>query len=117
MLTANIFATSNQFPLVKREGQCRGHTKLTGSNQVKTFFVPFQEFSGKTRTLEIVRAGPPGLGAQILPIDRRGPTIHSTRTQSASLLCHSSLNARCGAEQTQTVTREAPTITHVPDHG
>ncbi|KAG6637848.1 hypothetical protein I3843_11G201500 [Carya illinoinensis] len=114
MLTANIFATSNQFPLVKREGQCRGHTKLTGSNQVKTFFVPFQEFSGKTRTLEIVRAGPPGLGAQILPIDRRGPTIHSTRTQSASLLCHSSLNARCGAEQTQTVTREAPTITHVP---
>lgn len=23
-------------------------------------------------------------------------------------------NARCGAEQTQTVTREAPTITHIP---
>jgi len=23
-------------------------------------------------------------------------------------------NARCGAEQTQTVTRQAPTITHIP---
>lgn len=75
--------------VVKREGQCRGHTKLTGSNRVN--FIPFQELSGKARPLEIARAGPPGLGSQILPIDKRGPTIHSTRTQSASILCHSSL--------------------------
>ncbi|KAK8468572.1 hypothetical protein PHAVU_006G059254 [Phaseolus vulgaris] len=34
--------------------------------------------------------------------------------QTASIICAAALNARCGAEQTQTVTRQAPTITHIP---
>ncbi|WVY94786.1 hypothetical protein V8G54_033874 [Vigna mungo] len=34
--------------------------------------------------------------------------------ETATIICSAALNARCGAEQTQTVTREAPTITHIP---
>ncbi|KAM5582727.1 hypothetical protein ABKV19_002919 [Rosa sericea] len=59
---------------------------------------------------------PAGLGTR-LSLERRkplSPITGSRRTQSASVICASSLNARCGAEQTQTVTREAPTITHLP---
>ncbi|XP_020232836.1 protein FERTILITY RESTORER RF2, mitochondrial [Cajanus cajan] len=41
-----------------------------------------------------------------------GTRAHSIRT--ATIICAAALNARCGAEQTQTVTRQAPTITHVP---
>ncbi|PKI56038.1 hypothetical protein CRG98_023578 [Punica granatum] len=39
-----------------------------------------------------------------------------TRERSSSTVCFAALNARCGAEQTQTVTREAPTITQAPTH-
>ncbi|XP_059442844.1 uncharacterized protein LOC132175053 [Corylus avellana] len=113
MLTANIVATSPQFQLVKIEGQCKAHSKLTGSNPVKSF-IPFQRLDGKLQTLKVAPPRPLGLGAQFLPFDKRRPIMHSTRTQSASVICHSTLNARCGAEQTQTVTREAPTITHLP---
>ncbi|CAL0313273.1 unnamed protein product [Lupinus luteus] len=42
------------------------------------------------------------------------PFLFGTRAQSATIICAAALNARCGAEQTQTVTRQAPTITHVP---
>ncbi|CAJ1963820.1 unnamed protein product [Sphenostylis stenocarpa] len=38
----------------------------------------------------------------------------SRSTQTANIICAAALNARCGAEQTQTVTRQAPTITHIP---
>ncbi|KAG6634786.1 protein FERTILITY RESTORER RF2, mitochondrial-like [Carya illinoinensis] len=113
MLTANIVASSHQFVLGKREGQCSRHTRLTQTNLVK-FFISFEQFNGKMRPSEIARTRPLGLGALILPIDKRRPLMHSSRTQSASVRCFSMLNARCGAEQTQTVTREAPTITHIP---
>lgn len=113
MLTANIVATSPQFPLEKFEGQCRGHSKLTGYDPVKVF-IPFQRFNGKLQTIKTATPTPQGLGGQFLPTAKRRSVTHSSRTQSASVICHSALNARCSAEQTQTVTREAPTITHIP---
>ncbi|GMY30860.1 protein YELLOW LEAF 1, choloroplastic-like [Fagus crenata] len=113
MLTANTVATSPQLPLVKIEGQCVGHNKHAGSNPVKVS-MSFQQFNGKTRSLKIAEPGPLGLGAQLFTTNKKRHIMHSSRTQSASVICHSALNARCGAEQTQTVTREAPTITHIP---
>lgn len=43
---------------------------------------------------------------------------HSVRVHSASLICASALNARCGAEgQTQTVEKPVSVITNAPVHG
>ncbi|WJX37401.1 hypothetical protein P8452_25167 [Trifolium repens] len=42
------------------------------------------------------------------------PLGRRTRSQAATTICAAALNARCSAEQTQTITREAPTITHLP---
>ncbi|CAJ2640114.1 unnamed protein product [Trifolium pratense] len=42
------------------------------------------------------------------------PHGRRTRSQAATIICAAASNARCGAEQTQTITREAPTITHLP---
>ncbi|KAI5654503.1 hypothetical protein M9H77_31690 [Catharanthus roseus] len=38
----------------------------------------------------------------------------TVREKHASVICAAALNARCGAEQTQTVTRESSTITVAP---
>ncbi|KAE8680073.1 hypothetical protein F3Y22_tig00111392pilonHSYRG00230 [Hibiscus syriacus] len=58
------------------------------------------------------RIRPRGLGLQLQPIVRR------RRNQSLSIVCAAAaLNATCSASgQTQTVTREAPTITLAPVH-
>ncbi|KAM1694813.1 protein YELLOW LEAF 1, choloroplastic-like [Malus sylvestris] len=85
-------------------GQCRGQFKLSSCGPKKV------HVDGKMVHLKI---GAVGLGAQF-PLERRNPVTVSNRRQSASVICASALNARCGAEQTQTVTREAPTITHLP---
>ncbi|KAL8509763.1 hypothetical protein ACS0TY_016830 [Phlomoides rotata] len=41
----------------------------------------------------------------------------SSRVKHSSVICSAALNARCGAEQTQTVTRESSTITVAPTQG
>lgn len=43
----------------------------------------------------------------------KGGVLCSSRKNNA-FICFAALNARCAAEQTQTVTREAPTITVLP---
>ncbi|XP_047342333.1 protein FERTILITY RESTORER RF2, mitochondrial [Impatiens glandulifera] len=49
---------------------------------------------------------------------KKQPIRHVTRLKSASVICASAaLNARCAAEQTQTVTRESSTITVAPIQG
>lgn len=55
------------------------------------FFISFEQFNGKMRPSEIARTRPLGLGALILPIDKRRPLMHSSRTQSASVRCFSML--------------------------
>ncbi|XP_043691965.1 protein FERTILITY RESTORER RF2, mitochondrial isoform X2 [Telopea speciosissima] len=49
----------------------------------------------------------------------RKPISDFIRLQSATVICAAALNAKCGAEQTQTVTRQAPTsvITNAPIQG
>ncbi|KAK7301889.1 hypothetical protein RJT34_12766 [Clitoria ternatea] len=61
---------------------------------------------------------PKGLGTTNNSISRKftqfpfGAIAQSAQT--AVFICAAASNARCGAEQTQTVTRQAPTITHIP---
>ncbi|XVF79398.1 hypothetical protein PTKIN_Ptkin14bG0219000 [Pterospermum kingtungense] len=57
------------------------------------------------------RIKPVGLGLQLKPISRR------SRKESLSVICAAALSATCSASgQTQTITREAPTITQAPVH-
>ncbi|KAF8092834.1 hypothetical protein N665_0400s0033 [Sinapis alba] len=39
------------------------------------------------------------------------------KTQRSAFACNAALNAKCSQGQTQTVTRESPTITQAPTHG
>ncbi|KAF9601794.1 hypothetical protein IFM89_023325 [Coptis chinensis] len=45
------------------------------------------------------------------------PTCITSNIRSRAVICAAALNARCGAEQTQTVTRESSTITIAPVQG
>ncbi|XP_030549109.1 protein YELLOW LEAF 1, choloroplastic-like isoform X2 [Rhodamnia argentea] len=65
--------------------------------------------------VKIIASSPAGLGIQIQPINRRRYAMHSIG-RSTSAICFAALNARCGAEQTQTITHKAPTITQAPTH-
>ncbi|XP_042507696.1 uncharacterized protein LOC122083837 isoform X2 [Macadamia integrifolia] len=49
----------------------------------------------------------------------RKPISGFTRMQSTTIICAAALNAKCSAEQTQTVTRQSPTsvITNAPIQG
>ena len=67
-----------------------GHNKHAGSNPVKVS-MSFQQFNGKTRSLKIAEPGPLGLGAQLFTINKKRHIMHSSRTQSASVICHSAL--------------------------
>lgn len=46
-----------------------------------------------------------------------GRQMQISQLKSAAFICASALNARCGAEQTQTVTRQSSTITIAPVQG
>ncbi|GAB4845896.1 hypothetical protein Ancab_024900 [Ancistrocladus abbreviatus] len=59
----------------------------------------------------------PTTHASQLYLNCKGPVTHTSRGQSASLICAAALNARCGAEQTQTVERQSSTITVAPVQG
>ncbi|KAL8093381.1 uncharacterized protein LOC141692350 [Apium graveolens] len=49
--------------------------------------------------------------------DRRQAISLSNQRKSTSVICAAALNARCSAEQTQTVTRQSSTITVAPIQG
>ncbi|KAJ8620167.1 hypothetical protein MRB53_028696 [Persea americana] len=57
----------------------------------------------------------PGLHSQPFQYGRSISDPH--RRTSAAVICNAALNARCGAEQTQTVTRQSSTITVAPVQG
>ncbi|KAJ7960977.1 Embryo defective protein [Quillaja saponaria] len=94
---------------LKSSSFCKGENNHTGYN-LQRISLEIHSFDGRQGSCLIAQSGPLGLCLQS-PLDRRRH-MHSTRT--TSVICTAALNARCGAEQTQTVTREAPTITHIP---
>ncbi|KAL9671746.1 hypothetical protein QQ045_009319 [Rhodiola kirilowii] len=57
-----------------------------------------------------------GTNFEAIPFGGKRQGTMSTRSESI-LICLSALNARCGAEQTQTITRESSTITVAPVDG
>uniref|UniRef100_A0A5B7B515 Uncharacterized protein n=1 Tax=Davidia involucrata TaxID=16924 RepID=A0A5B7B515_DAVIN len=94
-LTASTIATPARMPLVRSGGHCTRQPKLVGSCPL----------------------GLRPCRTQFQPFNRRRPVTHAIRVKSASIICAAALNARCGAEQTQTVTREQSTITVAPVQG
>ncbi|KAL6313716.1 hypothetical protein AAG906_010135 [Vitis piasezkii] len=105
-LTASAIAIPAKRPL---EGECRGQIKILGPVPVGLYRQSLS-FGGTQAISPVV------LYRQSLSFGRTQAIAH-TRKQSASLICASALNARCGAEQTQTVTRESSTITIAPTQG
>ncbi|XP_061362235.1 protein YELLOW LEAF 1, choloroplastic-like [Gastrolobium bilobum] len=94
MLATSAVASLPKLPPVRRGGHCIEENVVATSNSPRglrkinnSISLSFTQFPFCTRT-------------------------HSTRT--ATIICAAALNARCAAEQTQTVTRQAPTITHIP---
>ncbi|CAI8596761.1 unnamed protein product [Vicia faba] len=94
MLATSAVASLPKLPPVRRGGNC-----------IEENVVPTSKFSRGLQTVNNSRS----LSRTQFPFDRRTRSI-----QASTIICAAALNARCGAEQTQTVTREAPTITHLP---
>ncbi|KAG9448784.1 hypothetical protein H6P81_008749 [Aristolochia fimbriata] len=59
----------------------------------------------------------PGLGSQPFQTCTPNSNVQAHRLHSSAMICMAALNARCGAEQTQTVTRQSSTITIAPVQG
>ncbi|RRT51980.1 hypothetical protein B296_00013708, partial [Ensete ventricosum] len=77
-------------------------------------------YVGKTRTRLRTQLAKPNLSLPCIkcqPFQRRQSTQVARRLLSRSVICAASLNSRCAAEQTQTVTRQSSTITIAPIQG
>ncbi|CAK9163495.1 unnamed protein product [Ilex paraguariensis] len=94
-LTANAIACPATLPIVRTEVKSRKQIGHIG-------FCPL-DFNP--------------LVTQFQPFDRRRPMSRTIGLEPASIICAAALNARCGAEQTQTVTRQSSTITVAPIQG
>ncbi|XXG57009.1 hypothetical protein AAC387_Pa03g4280 [Persea americana] len=72
------------------------------------------QYGGRIHLIQCSMAVP-GTQSQLFLSRRLVSPEH--RLPSAAIICSASLNARCGAEQTQTVTRQSSTITIAPIQG
>ncbi|XP_057992886.1 protein YELLOW LEAF 1, choloroplastic isoform X2 [Hevea brasiliensis] len=107
--SASSFGTLPQAAPVKTRSGCKGQKETSYSPiSVSTQLQPYDHQSGFNNfALSSI-----WIGTQLRPIYGRK---HGNRKQSASIMCSAALNARCSASgQTQTITREAPTITKAP---
>ncbi|CAK9145076.1 unnamed protein product [Ilex paraguariensis] len=94
-LTASVTACPVRVPIVNTEDKYRKQVKHIGFSLLG--FKP--------------------VGTEFHPFDRRRPMTHCVGVKPTSIICAAALNARCGAEQTQTVTRQSSTITVAPIQG
>lgn len=76
------------------------------------------QFQPLRRRIKAAASGQMGLGLQLQPTYGKGLAMSSSRIKSSSVICAFASNARCSQSQgqTQTVTRESPTITQAPVH-
>ncbi|CAL9115582.1 unnamed protein product, partial [Musa textilis] len=87
---------------------------------VRTPIITDDRYLGKTRTCLRTQLAKPNLSLPCIkcqPFQHRQSKLEAGRLLSRSLICAASLNARCAAEQTQTVTRQSSTITIAPIQG
>ncbi|KAF4362351.1 hypothetical protein CsatB_013292 [Cannabis sativa] len=85
---------------------CGGRSKLMESGLGRACF-RFQPLPTKCLQAKSLQLGPAQPGTS------KSAKL-STRRQSSSVICSAASSARCASEQTQTVTRQAPTMTHMP---
>ncbi|XP_021887243.1 uncharacterized protein LOC110806627 [Carica papaya] len=85
------------------------------SNKPERVYMQFQPLR---RRIKAAASGQMGLGLQLQPTYGKGLAMSSSRIKSSSVICAFASNARCSQSQgqTQTVTRESPTITQAPVH-
>ncbi|XP_022143520.1 uncharacterized protein LOC111013392 [Momordica charantia] len=107
MLTTNSGA---MLPLLPPVGRHWGRTKAKNFHLGRDSF-QLQPLNGRIQQV-VAKVGPLFL-KPIPSIGTRESVLYSSRKTNA-FTCFAALNARCAAEQTQTVTREAPTITVLP---
>ncbi|XP_062078976.1 protein YELLOW LEAF 1, choloroplastic-like [Humulus lupulus] len=74
----------------------------------------FQPLATKCLQVKSDKLGPVQPGTKLMFTKTSKSAMLSTRRQSSSVICAAAYSARCSAEQTQTVTRQAPTMTHMP---
>ncbi|GLT83747.1 hypothetical protein SLE2022_020190 [Rubroshorea leprosula] len=111
MMTASAVVPPSLSIPVKTRGLIKWQTKHTCCNPA-SLPMRLQPFSTGGIQGKVCLSHPVGLGLQLQPISRS-----CGRKQSATVICAAALNARCSASgQTQTVTRQAPTITQAPTH-
>ncbi|XP_038905031.1 protein YELLOW LEAF 1, choloroplastic-like isoform X2 [Benincasa hispida] len=107
MLTTSSGA---MLPLLPPVGQHRGRMKAKDLS-LRRYSSQLQTLNGRRQSV-FAKAGPVFL-KPIPSTGMKGGDLCSSRRNNA-FMCFAALNARCAAEQTQTVTREAPTITVLP---
>ncbi|KAL0550256.1 hypothetical protein IC582_014762 [Cucumis melo] len=107
MLTTN---SAVMLPLLPPVGQHWGRMKAKDL-PLRRYSSQHQTPNGRRQSL-FAKAGPVFL-KPIPSTGTKGGILCSSRKNS-TFICLAALNARCAAEQTQTVTREAPTITVLP---
>ncbi|KAI4306248.1 hypothetical protein L6164_029541 [Bauhinia variegata] len=106
MLTGCAIASLPKLPPVKKGGQCGEKNNVTRSNLQRAC----SPFFPSNRRIEL-----PGISySESFHCTQFGSDTRTHSARTASIICAAALNARCGAEQTQTVTRQAPTMTHIP---
>uniref|UniRef100_A0A7N0TSZ5 Uncharacterized protein n=1 Tax=Kalanchoe fedtschenkoi TaxID=63787 RepID=A0A7N0TSZ5_KALFE len=129
-LTANTIRNGilAQLPLVRCDNQRDGRTSVSRSQPVGlcSGSLPYGDrrqaiLSSGTRyptlVCSLTRSRPIGIESEALPYGGRRQGTMNTRLNHGGLVCFAALNARCGAEQTQTITRESSTITVAPVDG
>ncbi|GAV59649.1 hypothetical protein CFOL_v3_03180 [Cephalotus follicularis] len=107
MLTASTISTTPAFLPGSLSNGSNKHTEH-GPVRCPMQFRPVKVSRGQ---IKLSLSCPAGLGTQLSPANKRRPMYAST-------ICSAAFNARCASSsgQTQTVTREAPTITQAPAH-
>ncbi|GKE31293.1 WAS/WASL-interacting protein family member 1-like protein [Tanacetum coccineum] len=92
-------------------------TSQLGWYHVVVLFTARSELQRVGQTKTIVNSSLPLLRPLKLQPATFGGKKQSLQTKSAAFICAAALNARMGAEQTQTVTRQSSTITIAPIQG
>ncbi|GAU13505.1 hypothetical protein TSUD_128020 [Trifolium subterraneum] len=110
MMATGAVASLPKLPPVRRDGHCIEENVVPTSKFTRVrVAAPTSKFPRLVLTPRFPRG--------ITPVDGSRPfSCRRTRSQPATILCAEALmqNARCRAAQTQTTTREAPKITHLP---
>ncbi|XP_015583638.1 protein YELLOW LEAF 1, choloroplastic [Ricinus communis] len=109
-LTASTVGSLPLVAPVRLRVGCKDRINQTGCTPV---YVSLQfQACIQTGFKKLSLTAPIGLGKQLRPIYG---SKYSNRKLSDSITCFAAVNARCSASgQTQTITREAPTITKAP---